>query len=143
MTTTEKNKGKLIHVAVKNSRQAVGSYFFLRQIGPHEFLWMDEQADGSEVATDISADSCEEAIRLANQKLKMAGFRMLNCGFRYTLPERDEHGINALFHQMIASYSSSNGTYFDGDLGNNCFINFASREARDLWKRLQREEKLL
>jgi len=67
---------------------------------------------------------------------------MVNCGFRYTLPERDEHGYNALFHQMAASYATSNGVYFDEESGNNCFVNFASEEAKNLLKVLQTSKRL-
>ena len=66
----------------------------------------------------------------------------MHCGFRYTLPERDEHGLNALFNQMVASYSSSNGVYFEQELGHPCIVQNASIQARLLWKKLKQANRL-
>ncbi len=83
--------------------------------------------------TEVYGETIEESIRLAAREWKEHFFQTLKCGFRYTLPERDEHGINALFHQMAASLSTSNGIYFDEELGNNCFVQKLLFEARDLF----------
>jgi hypothetical protein len=115
-------------------------YVFLRKINPHTYTWF-EQEDDSEKETVVTAINIEEALRLASRHWTHEYFRMLNCGFRYTLPERDEHGINALFHQMVASYSSMNGIYFDEEIGCNCFVQNGSEEARNLWKQLKANEK--
>lgn len=130
---------KLIHVG-KIFPQGGMQWVFLRQISEHLFQWF--YAASEEIATGVTADSVQEAMRLAFRTWKMVYFTTLNCGFRYTLPERDEHGINALFHQMIASLSSPNGIYFDEELGHLCFVQNASIEARDLWKQLQINGKL-
>jgi hypothetical protein len=114
---------------------------FLRQTEPRRYRWfLNEGANEEE--TTVEADTIEEALRLGRREWKKHGFRTVNCGFRYSLPERDEHGMNALFHQMKASYSTANGIYFDDEMGNNCFVNFASDEALNLWKQLQKEGRL-
>lgn len=124
----------LIHAA-----RLQNGYALLRKKGPNDFVWYQENGDGVENETPISAPTIEEAIRLANKQWKNSRFEPFNCGFRYTLPERDEHGSNALFSQMMASYSSSNGVYFDDELGHNCFVQAASEEARNFWKKLKQQ----
>lgn len=128
---------KLIHAARKMIPGDRVRYLLLRQVDPSRFVWYIEK-DQHEEATEVEGITIEEALRKARKQWQKESFRTVNCGFRYTLPERDEHGCNALFFQMIASYSSPNGVYFDEELGNNCFINFASMEARDLWQRLKK-----
>lgn len=113
----------------------------LRKKEPNLFVWMETGTSG-EVETEVSASQVEEAIRLAARHWKHEGFSPFNCGFRYTLPERDEHGTNALFHQMAASYSVPNGVYFDEELGSNCFVQAASDEARNLMQQLRKENLL-
>lgn len=98
------------------------------------FAWFLDEAP-----TGVEAPHVEEAIRLAVKKWKL---NLVNCGFRYMLPERDEHGINALFHQMGASYESMNGVYFEEELGYNCIVQNASDEARQLWRELKAAGKL-
>lgn len=121
----------LIHVGKIGER-----FLFLRKIAPQHFEWFFA-VDGSETATEVRALTIEEALRLAAHKWKGDYFKTINCGFRYTLPERDEHGNNALFYQMVASYSNSSGVYFDDELGSNCIVHNASIEARQLWNRLK------
>lgn len=133
---------KLIHVALiyKNPK---GKYFlYLRRKETNQLVWFEENSNNEEIETEVSAYSTEEAIRLARNHWKNQAFRTLICGFRYTLPERDEHGMNALFFQMAASYNSSNGIYFDEDLGHNCFVQAASTEARNLLKTLTLQKKI-
>ncbi len=107
---------KVIHAAhsmILGEKQLV----LLLETTPRHFEWfLNDQP------TEVFADTIEEAIRLANKRWKQEGFSCLNCGFRYTLPERDEHGMNALFYQMAASFASMTGVYFDEELGNNCII---------------------
>lgn len=133
---------KLIHVAQLIQPKTGWMHLFLRKIDSHRFTWFEGKIDGDERETEVMGLTVEDAMREAVRKWRKIPFRMINCGFRYTLPERDEHGMNALFHQMAASYSSMNGIYFDEDLGNNCFVNFASLEARDLWQNLKKQNKL-
>lgn len=133
--------GKLIHLARYQSKNGT-VYLFLRQVDPRQYAWYERQADGSEKETDVSGETVEEAIRLANRKWRKEGFRTVICGFRYTLPERDEHGCNALFYQMAAGYATPRGVYFDEELGHNCFIQNASDEAVQWLARLKQEGKL-
>jgi hypothetical protein len=142
MEEAKKTKAKLFHAARIQQNGGGLCYLLLRKKDPHTYSWYRDNENGSEVEEPVSAPTVEEAIRLAHRFWKNENFRTLGCGFRYTLPERDEHGINALFHQMAASYNSPNGVYFDDDLGNNCFINFASQEARNLLQRLKQQDKL-
>lgn len=132
----EEKKAKLIHVACIQTSNGF-SYLLLRKIEPNRYVWFKEDRPGQETITSVEGSNSEEAIRLARQFWKQDFFRTLQCGFRYTLPERDEHGYNALFHQMGASYSSMNGVYFDEELGCNCIVHNASNEARNLWQKLQ------
>lgn len=140
-TTEEKKLGKLIHLAQVILPRKGPCLLLLRKEDPVRYAWFEEEA-GKENSTPIFAPTAEEAIKQAYLHWKDHLFRTINCGFRYSLPERDEHGNNALFHQMIASYSSMNGIYFDEDLGHNCFVNFASDEAKKLWKELQTQKRL-
>jgi hypothetical protein len=122
----------LIHVGKRGD-----NWVFLRKLSPVHYVWMQWQEGRNESETDISALNAEEALRLAHRNWNGEGFVTLNCGFRYTLPERDEHGSNALFYQMVASYSSPSGVYFDEELGGNCIVHNASAEARKLWNQLK------
>lgn len=131
-----------MHVAQIKPCNEGPRYLYLRKNSPHLFTWFKDADNNTETEESVSSPSVEEAIRLARLHWKEDHFRTLGCGMRYTLPERDEHGINALFHQMAASYSSPNGIYFDEELGNNCFVNFASQEARDLWQQLKKQSRL-
>lgn len=124
---------KLIHVASILQRDQGLRYLFLRKKEDYHFCWYIKSIDSvQEDETTVAASTIEEAIRLARHTWKEDFFRTLNCGFRYTLPERDEHGMNALYYQMAASYNSMNGVYFDDELGHNCFVQNASVEARNL-----------
>lgn len=128
----EANPPKLIHVGRIAGNNPKPIYLTLFKHANEEYVWHQE---GS--ATDVKGLNVEEAIQNAQKKWKNDSFRTLNCGFRYTLPERDEHGSNALLHQMIASYSSPNGVYFDEQLGHNCVVQFASQEALSFWKQIK------
>lgn len=132
----EDTLGKLIHAASIYSPNGRWCYLFLRKSREGHFAWFQDGAD-NESETPISAQTIEEALRLGARHWRGDSFRTVICGFRYTLPERDEHGINALFHQMVASYSSMNGVYYDEELGNNCFVQNASDEACKLWQKLK------
>ncbi len=122
---------KLIHVA-KIFKNGTHIHLFLRKISDREYRWFQEKSE-----TPVFAETIEEALRLAARHWRADSFRTIICGFRYTLPERDEHGINALFHQMAASISTPNGVYFDEELGNNCYVQNQSLEARELFYALR------
>jgi hypothetical protein len=138
----EKKLGKLIHLAQIILPRKGERLLLLRKDDPVRYVWYEEYEHSQEHITSIFAPSAEESIRLAYLNWKDHIFRTINCGFRYSLPERDEHGTNALFNQMVASYSSMNGIYFDEDVGHNCIVNFASDEAKKLWKDLQSQKRL-
>lgn len=134
-STTENTNSKLIHIARVKSSSGIWEYLFLRKLETNRFTWfLQTKQDSSIIETLVSGQTVEEAMRLAARHWKTDSFTNVNCGFRYTLPERDEHGINALFHQMAASSGSMNGVYYDEELGNNCFVQNASDEAFRLWR---------
>jgi len=121
---------EIIHVA-KLIRGWETRYLFLKKTGPETYQWFDE-----EQSTDVKGITPEEAIRLARRHWSFDTLRFLDCGKRFTLPERDEHGGNALFHQMAESYRSFNGIYYDEELGHSCQVREASQEALELMDRL-------
>ena len=130
---------RLIHVAHVLNEEGKRGYLLLRQLKENHFTWFKEIKHGDEVETSVSAQTIEEALRLAVRQWKNNSFSYVICGFRYTLPDRDEHGINALFHQMADSYSSMNGVYYDKELGCNCFVQNASKEALNLRQRMNKQ----
>lgn len=132
---------QLIHVAKYLAPNQGTRYLFLRKISPHQFAWYSVN-QLEETETNIEASSIEEALRLGHRFWKEAGFRTLKCGFRYTLPERDEHGMNALFHQLVASRSSPNGVYFDDGFGHSCYVQNSSNEALALLEKLEKTHQL-
>lgn len=142
-TMTQKTKlGKLIHAARIIARDGRPHYIFLRKTDPEGYRWYECLNDSEEEETPVAAQTIQEAIRLAVRHWNKQAYRNVNCGFRYTLPERDEHGDNAYFHQMASSQSSMNGVYYDEELGNNCYVQNASTESFDLWRKLKREDRL-
>lgn len=138
---TRNNLPKLIHIGEYTVPGTGPRRLFLRQVDSDNFRWFEENGN-EEIPLNVSASSIKEAMLLANKNWKHNAFRTIICGFRYTLPERDEHGMNALFHQMAASQRSFNGIYFDEDLGHNCFVQNASTEALNLLKQLEDSNRL-
>lgn len=127
----------LIHVARVIGKGGRRHWLYLRHLEGGHYSWFSVDHDGQEVQTPVTADSAEEAIRLARRHWSRDSFQTLRCGLRFTLPERDEIGSNALFHQMVASYSTINGVYLDEELGHQCLVQDASQEALALWARLR------
>jgi hypothetical protein len=126
----------IIHIArilAKNNRIA---YLLLRKPEAYRYIWFLEDTTGNESETAIWAGSPYDALMAAYKNWSLQEIRSVHCGFRYTLPERDEVGSNALFYQMVASYESMSGVYFDEELASNCIVHNASLEAKQLWKRL-------
>ncbi|MBA2369252.1 MAG: hypothetical protein H0V82_09550 [Candidatus Protochlamydia sp.] len=113
-----------------------GIYLILKRPDSFQHVWFTLSKAGEEKATSVWGGTPQEAIQAARKIWREGPFQTINCGFRYTLPERDQHGANALFCQMAASYSSPTGVYFEEELGANCIVQNASLEARDLYKRL-------
>ncbi|MBA3237412.1 MAG: hypothetical protein H0T62_03560 [Parachlamydiaceae bacterium] len=133
---------KLVHVAFIDRPKIGKSTLFLRKVSENQFNWFEEKRSGDEEEIGLHAPNVEEAIGLARRTLKELGFRTLICGFRYTLPERDEHGINALFWQMAASYTAPGGVYFDEEVGHNCFVQNSSLDALKLFKQLKSQNRI-
>lgn len=142
MTATSEKTNKLIHVAKFFTKNGRWHYLFLRRLENNRFTWFEETDQNQEIETEVTGINIEEAIQKAWIFWKPQFFRPVNCGFQYYLPERDEHGINALFHKMCASYLSMNGVYYDEELGNNCSVQFASKEALGIMQRLKKQNRL-
>lgn len=130
----------LIHIAKIQKEKEPCRLLFLREVKKGHFEWKEER-DGIEVDTGIIASSAEEAIQEAYKKWEHDYFKTISCGYRYTLPERDEIGSPALFHQMVQSYSIPNGIYQDERDGLSIVQN-ASQEALRLWHRLKTHGKM-
>jgi len=120
---------KLIHIAFIRRQKQGTVTLYLYKISDQQYTWFEKVKDGTKIELPLGATTIEEAMRIAHRELKKFYFRTLNCGFRYSLPERDEHGINALYWQMAASYNSPGGVYFDEEVGYNCFVQNSSLEA--------------
>lgn len=126
----------LIHIGyVQKARER--QYLFLRKTEAGQYAW-EYAAPAEETNTpEVIADSAEEAIRLASLHWRAPAWQSLPCGFRFTLPERDEVGTPALFHQMVRSYRTGNGVYLDEELGSSCIIHDAPSLTLALWRRLE------
>lgn len=105
---------------------------FLKKLENHLFQWFKEDQP-----TDIQGDFWSQAICLAYRKWKSEDFQMLPCGMVFTLPERDEHGNNALFYQMAKSLESMNGIYYDENFGSNCIVQQIPTESKEIYLKLK------
>lgn len=95
----------IVHVATDGK----GKVIFLRKGPQGSFQWGEE---GEEF------DSLPKALEYAWKE----NFSLLLCGYKFTLPERDEHGTPALFEEMAKSLNSMTGVYFDEREGLNCIV---------------------
>lgn len=125
-----------IHVATISHCLGDARLLVLRQLEPSKYVWFLREGGGEE-ETEVHAKDPLEAIRLARRHWKNESFTPLRCGYRFTLPERDEHGNNALFHQMVKSLNSLTGIYFDEELGHNCVVHQIPSNARRLYQELK------
>lgn len=113
-------------------------YLFLMKLDSSLFQWfkVNSSFEREEEALPLE-ETPAKAIFAAHKQWKKDYFRLLNCGFRYSLPVRDETGCNAFFWEMAKSYASSNGSYFDEELGHFCYVDFASQEALSIWRAIR------
>ncbi|MCH9627073.1 MAG: hypothetical protein S4CHLAM2_07070 [Chlamydiales bacterium] len=112
-------------------------YLFLNKLNSSEFQWVKALPLSQEEPTPCKGSTAAKAIQSAYKLWGDHDFRLLHCGFRYTLPERDEVGCNAFFWQMAQSYASASGRYFDEETGHLCYVDFASQEALELWRKIR------
>lgn len=136
----EKKTSNLIHIG-RIFKTSAPQYLFLRKMGEKQFVWFIEEGR-QEKQTELEGETAEEAFRLARKKWRYDSFRPLNCGFKFTLPERDEHGNNALWRDMSRSLQTFNGIYYDEELGFNCIVHQIPLDSRFLFERLQKEGRL-
>lgn len=132
------NINSIVHVGCVDKLKGSDPYLYLCK-EDKGYRWYRPAKDGAEIATHIKGSTPEEAIRKALESWDEDHFRLLHCGVRYNVDPRDEHGINALFQEMVQSYDSGTilGDYFDADCGHRCYVDFASDEALALWKKLK------
>lgn len=138
--SNEKNtptEAPIVHVGTIRPKGPKKEYLLLRKTQNQHFEWFAEGPNGQEVSCDLAAPTIQEAIRLAWRKWETQHFLPLNCGFRFTLPERDEIGRNAYFYEMVASFGTATGPYLDDKVDHMCTVTQPSREALDVMKRLQ------
>jgi hypothetical protein len=109
----------VVHVAIIYPNGKGKEYLYLKN-GEDGYFWE---------GTDCRGNTVVEAISNGVKKWKIDHFRLLNCGFLYTVTERDEHGMNATFEEMRQSYQSSSGQFFHQGLGHMCFVQGSSDEA--------------
>ena len=133
--------GPIVEIAKIDLPKEGTKILLLRKLNEHTFKWFID-LENEEKPTEIEHALIPKAIQKAYHIFRINSFRLVNSGFRYSLPERDEHGINATFHEMIRSYSSSNGIYFDQELGHNFYVQNASIESRDLFAHYKKMGKL-
>lgn len=137
LTKVRLEMGSLIHIGKIDGDLLL----FLRKLDSKRFQWF-HQVSGVEIATSVEASTIEEALRLARREWKRENFQPLLCGYLFTLPERDEHGNNALFCQMVKSLESMTGVYFEEELGHNCIVHQIPQAARSLYESLNIAQRL-
>lgn len=126
----------IIHIARLGQRTSFPTWLLLRKMNPNLYTWFLRDQN-HESPTGLEGISENEALQLTPKQWENQPLTFLNCGFLFTLPERDEIGTNALFRQMKASYDSPSGVFFDEGLGHNCIVKEASIEALDLMRQLE------
>ena len=118
---------KLIHLAESDL-----GWLYLRETSPGRYQWFEEAKP-----LELEASSTEEAFRIAYNRFKHHHFESLLVGYKFTLPERDEHGAPALFIDMARSLEAANGQYFDPETGHNFIVHQIPMRARELYKQLK------
>ena len=131
----------LIHLAHYQGPHGHKVLLLLRK-EEERFRWYQQGGNG-EQPLGLEGATAEEAILKASERFRNEGFRPVECGIRFSAVERDEHGMNALYCQMVASYSSGHidGVYFDEQVGHDCYVQQASEEALQLWKELEKNQR--
>lgn len=114
---------KIIHIA-KLDRDKI---ITLQELTPGLFDWFDQDK-----SLNLSSSSIEEAFKKGRKELKARGFSPIHCGYKFTLPERDEHGKEALYIDMMKSLASPNGIFFDETMGHNAVVHQIPSYVRNL-----------
>lgn len=136
----EKATSNLLHVAMIHTSSGL-KYLFLRRLDKDHLAWFLEDERG-ELKTSLEARSLDDAMRIARKAWKNDSFNTIGCGYKFTLPERDEHGNNAFWRDMCLSLNSFNGVYYDEELGHNCIVNQIPLNSRLLYEKLKKENRL-
>lgn len=93
--------------------------------------------DKTLVETSCKGPNIGQTCHLARLKWARWGFRTFRCGTLFTLPERDEIGSPALFHEMVQSLSNSSGVVFDSNRGYSYRVDQISEEAIRFYKTIK------
>lgn len=111
---------KIIHKARVNNK-----WIDLVEIEPAKFGWYD-----GDRSLDLNATSIPLAF--AKARKTFSNFLPIAAGYKYTLPERDEHGKEALYCEAVKSLESSNGVFFDEKAGHNVVVHLIPQKTIDL-----------
>lgn len=117
---------KLIHLAESDLGR-----LYLQETSEGRYQWFLGGAP-----TGVEASSTEEAFRLATRRYAQNHFEPLQAGYKFTLPERDEHGAPALFIDMVRSLETPSGQYFDPASGHNYIVHQIPTRSRELYKNM-------
>lgn len=101
----------------------------------HWFIYNTENKNL--IATSCKGPNIGQTCHLARLRWARWGFRTLHCGTLFILPERDEIGSPALFHEMVQSLSNSSGAVFDPNRGYSYRVDQISEEAIRFYKEIK------
>lgn len=106
----------------------------IKEEGKEKMLFL-KKAQGGFQWTDreVEFDSLPKALDYAWKEK----FSLLPCGYKFTLPERDEHGTPALFEEMAKSLNSMSGVFFDEREGLNCIVHQIPTTTRRFFEQLK------
>ena len=116
---------KIIHKALVNNK-----WIDLVEIEPGKYGWYE-----GEHSLDLNAASIPLAFVIARKAYP--DFNPIAAGYKYTLPERDEHGKEALYCEAVKSLESSNGVFFDEKAGHNVVVHLIPQKTIDLIRGLK------
>ncbi len=111
---------KIIHKARVNNK-----WIDLVEIEPAKYGWYE-----GDRSLDLNAGSIPLAFSIARKAFP--DFLPIAAGYKYTLPERDEHGKEALYCEAVKSLESPNGVFFDEKAGHNVVVHLIPQKTIDL-----------
>ena len=111
---------KIIHKALVNNK-----WIDLVEIEPGQYGWFD-----GDLSLGLKASTIPLAFSMARKNF--SSFKPISAGYKYTLPERDEHGKEALYYEAVKSLESPNGVFFDEFAGHNAVVHLIPQKTIDL-----------
>lgn len=128
---TQEKIADIVHIG-RIFSEGLENYLFLKRCPSKQFQWVRQEDPISQ-----EFESLDRAFEFGWKEWKDNRFSPLACGYRFTLPERDEHGTPALFEEMAKSLNSMNGVFFHESLGHNCIVNQIPIKARRLYETIK------